>query len=240
MAASTDHLFVVESLHQLGVSFSKFLRDLSGLTPHERILYNLLSLLSAIVVESVESTRSAPTVDSLQGYISSVTSSLEFLLDMTAGALTNDSPVDRAMSMMSSLYPIACIRDAAVATKLAAAHVNRFNDRQKEKDRSGASCLKKEVVAGIKALDTAAKETLKEAEAWIAAAAKYINGNEISERLKRHVATLEGVGGAEGLLEEAASKVLRSDGDDEVNIWTTKMVTAWRQNVEGWEQVKWE
>jgi hypothetical protein len=240
VAASTDRIFVIESLHQLGVSFSKFLNDANGLTTHERILYSILSLLSTIIVESVQSTRSAPVAESLLGYISSVANSLDLLLDLSGGGIAAESSTNRIISTMSSLHGISCIRDAAVAAKLAAAYVTGFNDRQKDKDRSGASSLKKEVVTGIKTLDTTAKEALKEAGAWIEAAGRDAAQPVFVEKLKSLVTEADDVDGAEKRMERAVTKVLRAEGDGNVNIWVKKVADGWRQNLNGWDQVKWD
>ena len=231
---------MVESLHQLAVSFGKFLNRPDGLTPHEKMLYTILSLLPTIIVESAQATRSGPAAGSLQEYISSVTSSLDFLLDMTVGAITCESSTDCTISTMSSLHGISCIRDAAAAAKLAATYINGFNDRQREKDRSGASCLRKDVAAGIKSLDTTATETLKEAEGWISAASREAGPPVFVEKLKALVAQAEEVDGVQNRLEQAVAKVLRSEGDGEVNVWVKKVADGWRQNLNGWEHVKWE
>ena len=141
------------------------------------------------------------------------------------------------MLLLSSLVPVSYVRDAASAAIAATAYVTAHHDRQLSRDRTGETSLRKETLSAIKTLDTAAKEAAKEGAGWITAVRPVIGKASFVQAVTAFVN--EGEEGREEL-EEAVRRVVRSDGDGEVNIWGKRVVDGWRANVEGWSHVKWE
>lgn len=193
----------------------------------------------SVVLEAVGSTRARPASERLAGLIDSAVESLETLLDLTAARVSSEGAEEPRSSMLllSSLVPVSYVRDAASAAIAAAAYVTAHHDRQLSRDRTGETSLRKEALAGIKTLDSAGKEAAKEGAGWITAVRPVIGKAAFVQGVTTFVN--EGEEGRQEL-EEAARRVLRSEGDGEVNIWGKRVVDGWRANLDGWSHVKWE
>lgn len=201
--------------------------------------YNLLSVLTSVILEAVGSTRSRPASERLAGLVDSGVESLEVLLDLTAARISagNEEEPRSSLLLFASLLPISYVRDAASAAIAAAAYVTAHHDRQVSRDRTGETSLRKEALAGIKTLDSAAKEAGKEGAGWITAVRPVVGKASFVQAITAFVNEGE-EGRAE--LEGAVRAVLRGEGEGEVNIWGKRVVDGWRANVEGWSHVKWE
>lgn len=196
-------------------------------------------MLTSVVLEAVGSTRARPASERLAGLVDSAVESLDVLLDLTAARVSSEGAEEPRSSMLllSSLVPVSYVRDAASAAIAAAAYVTAHHDRQLSRDRTGETSLRKEALAGVKALEAAAKEAAKEGAGWIAGVRPVIGKPAFVQAVTEFVN--EGEEGREEL-EEAVRRVLRSEGDGEVNIWGKRVVDGWRSNLEGWSHVKWE
>ncbi|SPN96574.1 uncharacterized protein DNG_00097 [Cephalotrichum gorgonifer] len=251
-AAAADHAHVVETLSRLGNSLNKFLRggsatDVAELTAHERVYYNLLSLLTSLVLEAVGSTRQGPASETLPALVDSAVESLEVLLDLTAGQISagegkgGEEPRDSIL-VLASLIPISYVRDAASAVAAAAAYVTGHHERQTARDRSGETALRKEVLVGMKTLEGAARDAQAEGAGWISGVKDEVSKACFVQILAGYVNGEDAGDGQESRseLEAALGRVIKADGAGEVNIWARRVVDGWRANVEGWARVKWD
>ncbi|PKS06259.1 hypothetical protein jhhlp_007005 [Lomentospora prolificans] len=240
LASAAEHTLIIESLSRLSNSFNRFLRgSKTELLPSERIYYNLLSVLSSLTLDAVQSARSRPVVEAIPSLVSSVTESLELLLDLAAANQSDADPPSGILGTLSSLIPISYVRDAATAVRAVTAYIQAYHERQTARDRSGESSLRKEVLADVKKLDTAGKDALKEAQGWIVSSRNGVSKPGFAHQLARFITETPDEAANEKL-EDAIKKVIRRDGEGEVNIWAKKVVDGWRLNLDGWMQVKWE
>lgn len=193
--------------------------------------YNLLALLSSLTLEAVGSTRGRAASETLPSLVSSATEAVELLLDMTAGQMAEENEPRRTLLVLSSLVPISYVRDAASAVLAATAYVGSHNDRQLSRDRSGETSLRKEALAGVKALEGAAKEAMREGAGWITGVKGVVGKPGFLKAVTAYV------GEENGELEGAMRAIV---GEREVDVWAGRVVDAWRANLEGWGAVRWE
>jgi len=126
---------------------------------------------------------------------------------------------------MSSLHSVALLRDTAVAVKLTTQWIQAFNEREKERDRSGSSNLHKEVMALVKTLESAAQVALKEGNELVKSwKTGVVERMDFVPTLKRWV-----FGG-----DETGLSGLVEDGT------VLELARSLRSNIAGWQQVKWE
>ena len=229
--SAADHTHVLETLARLGNSLARFLRFTTSLTQHERIYYNLLSLLTSLTLEAVSSTRASPASETFPSLVSSASDALELLLDLTAGQISANEEPRRSLLLFCSLIPISYVRDATSAILAAASYITSHNDRQLSRDRSGESSLRKETLSGIKSLESSAKEAAKEGAGWIASVKEVVSRPAFVQQVTAFVRERDGE------VEEAVWGVLE---EGEGNVWVKRVVDGWRANMEGWGHVRWE
>lgn len=143
-------------------------------------------------------------------------------LDTLTSDINIGSDIADQIIGLSSMHSLAILRDTAAAVKTATQWITSFNDREKERDRSGKSTLPKEVMAQIKDLNAAAEAALK-------------LGKENVTRLKEHVIGRE--------FEPRTRTWIFEDGEDILDVVgrgsLKKLVGSWEANIKGWTQVKW-
>lgn len=219
-----EQTFVVEMMGQLGNSMSKFLRGAaSNSTSSEMIYFEAVHLLAALIPLCVNIDRTAP----LSGVFSQIADAVKAAMDSHRASLpTLGTGIDATVMMVRSLHTLAMFRDTAMATKLTTQWVLAFNEREKERDRSGKSNLPRDVVAQVKGLQLAAEVALKEGKAVVATLKGEVgSGSEFAKKLRRWV------------FEDGKGQ----DVDEVIEDGTVKeLVESWRQNITGWGQVKWE
>lgn len=220
-ALAPEQAFVLETLSQLSNSFTKFLTGKEvDLTRQEAVYFEVISLLSTLIPLAVTIDRSAPLSDVFSQIVEAVKAALA---NLRLGIVQDgDSGVQGHVTMLSSMHAVGIFRDTASAAKQAAQWVLAFNEREKERDRSGKSNLPKELVSQIKDLQSVAEASLKEGKGWITKLKEQVSGRDFESRVRKWIF-------------EDGQEILDVVGQDEVR----KLVKNWEANVKGWTQVKW-
>ncbi|KAF9776765.1 hypothetical protein IL306_005010 [Fusarium sp. DS 682] len=218
-AAIPDQIFVLESLSQLSNSFMKFSGGPRGdLTPQEVTYFELISLLSTLIPFATGISRAKPIPEEF----SQIVDTLKIALDTLKLELVPLTDASEQVTALSTFHSLAILRDASVAIKNSAQWIIAFNDREKERDRSGKSNLSKEVMAQIKDLVTASETTLSEGKATVAKLKEQVFGRDFEPSLRAWV--FADTKNILDIIGEAA---------------TNKLVKSWETNVKGWTQVVW-
>lgn len=218
-----DYTFVIEMMGRLSNSMAKFIGKASAhCTSSEILYYETVNLLATLLPLCVGIDKSAPLPDILKQITDAVKASITTQLDELP---TLDGTVGNAVATLRSFHGITMLRDTAMAAKLATQWILSFNEREKERDRSGSSNLPKEVISQVKAVQTASESALKTAKELVAKLKSEIGtGSEFGGKLRTWV--FEDAGGElNELVEDGTVK---------------EVVESWRQNIAGWGQVKWE
>lgn len=219
-----DCTFVVETMSRLSNSMSKFLGDASKhCTPSEMFYYDTVHLLATLISLCVSIDRSAPLPDVFGQMADAVQASMAGQLD---GLPSPAESTEKMVSTFRSLHQITMLHDTAMATKLATAWILTFNEREKERDRSGSSNLPKDVVVQAKSLQACAESALKEGKAVMSWLKKEVgNGADLGRSLRSWA------------FEDGGSKELNELVEDGT---VKELVESWRLNAVGWGHVKWE
>lgn len=222
--------FVLESLQRLGNTFSRFLHARGkNLTQQEETYYQIISLLTSLIPLSVSASRSPPPPELLASIVSATKSGLDVL---RAQALSTpaDAEGSKVLLMLGSLHGLSILRDAAAAVKLATSYITTFNDREKERDRSGQSNVPKDVMAQVKALEAAASTAFTEGKTRVALLKQ--ESNTLNAKLSSWTFEIESG--------DDLSKQIREVAGSHVGVWSQRVTDSWRSNVKGWESVRWE
>ncbi|KAJ4113227.1 hypothetical protein NW768_011503 [Fusarium equiseti] len=218
-AAVPDQIFVLESLTQLSASFIRFSNGPStDFTPQEATYFEVIGLLSTLIPFTTGINRANPVPEEFAQIIDTLKIALDTLkLELVAPTAASDQ-----VKTLSTFHSLAIIRDTAAAIKNAAQWIVAFNDREKERDRSGKSNLPKEVMSQIKDLVTVSEGALKEGKDTVAKLKEHVWGRDFEPALK-------------GWIFEGAEDVLEVVGENA----TKKLVKSWEANIKGWLGVKW-
>ncbi|KAM5347591.1 hypothetical protein ACJ41O_007415 [Fusarium nematophilum] len=218
-AAGPEQIFILETLSQLSNSFTKFLHGpRKDLTSQEATYFEVISLLTTLVPFTTGISRSAPIPEEF----AQIVDTLKIALDTLKLDISPFTDISGQITSLSTLHSLAILCDTASAIKNAAQWIISFNDREKERDRSGKSNLPKDVVAQIKELVASSEAALKD-------------GKECVNKLKGHVIGRD--------FEPAARKWIFEDGEGILAVVgegaTGRLVRSWEVNVKGWMEVKW-
>jgi hypothetical protein len=218
-AAIPDQVFVLESLSQLSNSFIKFSKGPStDFTPQEATYFEVISLLSTLVPFTTSINRANPVPEEFAQIVDTVKIALDTLkLDIVPLATASEQ-----ITTLSTFHSLAILRDTAAATKDAAQWIIAFNEREKERDRSGKSNLPKEVMFQIKELVTVSEAALKDGKDTVSKLKEQVYGRDFEPAVRRWI-----FDGAESVLEIVGEGA------------TKKLAKSWEANVKGWLQVKW-
>ncbi|KAJ6445213.1 N-acetyltransferase B complex, non-catalytic subunit [Purpureocillium lavendulum] len=223
-AIEADNTFVLETMAQLGHSMPKFLRSLASKCTAAEILYfETVSLLCTLIPLCTGISRTSPLPEGLNQLADSVLSALETLRSFVSHKEGNG--VEGALSTMGSLHNMALLRDTATAVKLTTQWIQGFNEREKERDRSGSSNLHKEVMALIKNMESAAQAALKKGKDLV----KSWDGGVVESM--DFVPTLK-----KWVFDEDDTGLGRVIEDGTV----LELARSLRSNIAGWQQVKWD
>ncbi|KAJ4244390.1 hypothetical protein NW762_014518 [Fusarium torreyae] len=218
-AAVPEQIFVLESLGQLSNSFTKFLHGpRNDVTSEEATYFEVISLLSMLIPFTTGINRANPVPVEFAQIVDTLKIALD-TLKLELVPLTN--PSDQ-ITTLSTFHSLAILRDTAAATKNAAQWIVAFNDREKERDRSGKSNLPKEVMAQIKDLVAVSDAALKEGKDTVAKLKEQVNGRDFEPAVRRWI-----FDGAEDVLDVVG------EGP------TKRLVKSWEKNLKGWTLVKW-
>ncbi|VTT69154.1 unnamed protein product [Fusarium fujikuroi] len=218
-AAVPDQIFVLESLSQLGNSFMKFSNGPRGdLTPQEATYFEVISLLSTLIPFATGINRAKPIPEEFF----QIVDTLKIAIDTLKLELLPLANASEQVTTLSTLHSLAILRDTSAAIKNSAQWVIGFNDREKERDRSGRSNLPKEVMAQIKEVVTASETALKDGKATVAKMKEQVYGRDFEPAVRAWI--FEDADNILGIVGGAATK---------------KLVKSWESNVKGWTQVVW-
>ncbi|KAF4457038.1 hypothetical protein F53441_953 [Fusarium austroafricanum] len=216
-AAIPDQIFVLESLSQLSNSFTKFSNGArEDFTPQEATYYEVISLLSTLIPFATSINRAKPIPEEF----AQIADTLKIALDTLKLELVGLTNASEQVTTLSTFHSLAILRDSAVAIKNAAQWIIAFNDREKERDRSGKTSLPKDVMAQIKDLVTASEATLKEGKETVKMLKEKVNGRDFEPEVRTWIFE-----GGENMLEVVGKEA------------TKKLVKSWETNVKGWTQV---
>ncbi|KAK0716647.1 N-acetyltransferase B complex non catalytic subunit-domain-containing protein [Apiosordaria backusii] len=240
-AAARDKAYTLESLTRINTSLTDFLHKPTTptlLTTSETNYYTALSLLSALTLTAISLPKSEPSVPNI---VSQTTQSLKTTLTtLRAGLMSPKSPVavstQQAISSLCDMPAFASVRDIAMAAKLSAGFVLSYHEKETARDKSGKSGLHKEVVAEMKALESAATKTLADAKAHVGVLKGVMNESGWLDRLLNVVLGEEDKEQDE--VTEKVSQVVEGRGGAEE--WAGKVVDSWREGVKGWGMVRFE
>ncbi|OLN87404.1 hypothetical protein CCHL11_09575 [Colletotrichum chlorophyti] len=229
-ATAAEQTFVLESLQRLNSSMNRFLHARGKhLTQQEETYFEIISLLTAFIPLSIAASRSPPPPELYSSVVSAVKSGLDVLLAQSLSTPPK-SEGPKLLLMLGSLHGLFILRDAAAAVKLSTSYVIAFNEREKERDRSGQSNIPKDIMAQVKAVETAADTALTQGKARIALLKKE------SDSLSSQLASWTFKAGEP---EDKLAKQIREVAGSHFNVWSQKVSDSWRTNIKGWEQVLW-
>lgn len=231
-AAVADHLVVLEVLQQLGDSASKRLRTATGILTHqEQVYFELIELLTSLVTIATTTPRTPASTAAGTQLADAASASIDILYtSVSVPPLVPKEPAPKlAHGSMHSLFHL---RDSASAVRLACAYITSFNDGQKSRDKTGQTCVAKEVLAAVKSLDMAAAKALNEGKAQVALLKREVTSGPLDSRIREWAFT----DGDETRL----TAEIRAIGRESWQSWAAGLAESYRANVKGWEQVKWE
>ena len=219
-SSTADQTFVIEALDRISNSMHRFLPGPSAdLTPAEAIYYDVIGLLSTLLPLCASSSRSPDFESISETLINAVEAGLQSLRDQIP--YDGDGSMEKIVAFMGSMHSLGIYRDTASAIRAAAQWVHSHNERVKEKDRSGQSNLPKDVVNRFKTLQSAAEAALSQGKGWITTVKTDLKG-DFQAQFKTWVFV-----GADDLRDVAYEDVVPG------------LVANMRDNIEGWQQVKW-
>lgn len=193
----------------------------SDITIAEATYFDMIGLLSTLVPLCAGNRLPLPGEEIL-GIISSLRTGLESLRLLVPS--TGDASVDEVVQMLNSMHQIGIYRDTASAVLLTAQWTQGLHLRNKDRDRSGQGGLPKDVVAALKDLQSVAQAALNDGKGWIATLKRTLSGaGDFQRRFASWVFE-----GREELREPVYEDVVPA------------LVANIRENIDGWDQVKWE
>ncbi|KAK2027813.1 N-acetyltransferase B complex non catalytic subunit [Colletotrichum zoysiae] len=228
---AAEQVFVSESLQRLGNSMNRFLHTRGNfLTDQEETYYAIVSLLSSLVPLAFAASQSPPPPELLSRIVSGIKTGLEAL---RAQSLSTPADADRikALLMLSSLHGLFLLRDAAAAVKLAVSHIVTFNEREKERDRSGQSNVPKDIMAQVKALDAAAGTAMSEGKARVLLLRKEGDGFS-ADSLSSWTLETDSA--------DKTAEQIRDVAGAHLGVWSQRVADSWQTNLKGWGLVRWE
>ncbi|TEA12738.1 hypothetical protein C8034_v005773 [Colletotrichum sidae] len=227
---AVEQTYVFESLQRLNTSMSRFLHSRGkNLTVQEEMFYDIIALLTSLIPLTIAVNRSTPPSEVLPSIVSAIKSGLEVLRAQSLST-PPEAEDSKVLLILGSLHGLSILRDTASAVKLATSYITTFNEKEKERDRSGQSNIPKDVMADVKALETAAVTAMKEGKDRVALLKK--EGQTLNARLSGWT--------FEGEVDDELAKQIREVAGPHVDTWTQKVAESWKTNVKGWELVRWE
>ena len=201
-----DSTFVMEKMAEVVCSMTRFLD--ASTTPAERLYYETVFVMATLIPTCAGTDRSA-VADTLAYAAAGVTTGLETLRFWFAESTL--APV----ATFRRLHDLTMLHDTAVAVKLAVGWILAFNEREKERDRSGRNGFPKNVVTLLKGLQSDAEGTLIAGKGVL----KALGGLDVSNIRKWALDTALGEVIEDGTIKE--------------------LVESWRLNAKGWQRVTW-
>ena len=222
--ANVDQIFVVEMMGRLGNSLAKFLAGTTNdCTTSEKLYYQTIGLLANLLSACVGMDQALPVMSMLGEITDAVKMAQDTICD-TLVTLDANTGIAATVSKLRRLHDMTMLHDTATATKLTTSWILRYNESQREHDRSGSGNLPKDVVILVKSLQAAAEAALAEGKSL----ATGLNGEvavdaEYTAEFKRWV------------FEKGGEELSDLIGNGEVET----LLNSWRSNIKGWQHIKW-
>lgn len=238
--SAKDKAFVLETLARLHNSLTDFLHrpdTASMLTGPEETYYTVVSLLSAAVLTSLTTTRSDAVPSTISLLVSSIRTALGALRAsaLATGTSNADLPLSSVFAALTDNHGLSTLRDTAVAIRHAAAYVQSHSEKEAARDRSGASCVHKEVLAEVHGLDALAAKALVDVKARIKRLREQLGEGGWLNRVAEWAFGRGGRGGAD----EVARRVFQVAGGQAVfEEWAGRALESWRENLKGMAAVR--
>lgn len=221
-ASSHEETYVLETITALGNSLARFLPDAVGkCTVAEQQHYDLLAVLCSVLTLAVS--KSSALLEIFPQLVEAVTTTLEGQAErISLGA--DAVPAHGALWRLRSLHEVALLRDSTAAVRETATWLVNFNNRMKEKDRSGQSNLPKDVLSGLNTMREMADKTAKLGSRW-------------APDLKQSMSVLR-----------PELKAFIGSGDYGKDVWDLvgndrgleRLISSWNKNLTKWQGVVWD
>lgn len=228
---TSNHTFVLESLSHISNSFSKFLPGTDmDFTASEHVYFELISLLSTAMLLCADSGRDLSDTEAVCQLFDAAGAAIDTLRshipqsDPSAG-------IEETIALLTNLHAVGLYREAADATALASQWILDFNIREKERDRSGQSNLPKDIVTKVKELQTSTIASRKDGKSWIAGLEVALKTPGFQPKFLSWVFSTDHPG------EEVYTQRFRQFVEDDFG---ADQVARMRENLEGWQKVKWD
>ncbi|CEJ93740.1 hypothetical protein VHEMI09310 [[Torrubiella] hemipterigena] len=220
--SSHEETYILETVTGLANSLARFLPDTAEkCTVAEQEHYDLLSVLCSVLTLSVSKSEAFLAV--FPQLAEAVKATLEGQSERVTLA-ANATPVDGAIWRLRSLHEVGMLRDSTAAVRETTTWLINYNNRMKEKDRSGQSNLPKEVLAGLNSMRETADKIAKKGSRW-------------APDLKQSLSVLRPdlkafIGGG-----EYGKDVCELVGNDR---GLERLISSWNKNISKWQGVVWE
>lgn len=206
----------------MSTSFGRFLAGSGAdLTTAEATYFDTIGLLSTLVPLCAGNGR--PTSEGeCRELVASVKLGLESLRLLVPSS--SDTSVEDVVPMLNSMHQIGIYRDTASAALISSQWILGLHSQNKDRDRSGQGGLPKDLVTALKDLQQAAQAALHEGKGWIATLKRSLSSSgDFQRRFTSWVFE-----GRQELREPVYEDVIPG------------LVANIRENIDGWNQVKWE
>lgn len=220
--SSHEETYILETVTGLANSLARFLPDTAEkCTVAEQQHYDLLSVLCSMLTLSVSKSEAFLAV--FPQLAEAVKATLEGQSERVTLA-ANATPVDGTIWRLRSLHEVGMLRDSTAAVRETTTWLINYNNRMKEKDRSGQSNLPKDVLAGLNSMRETADKIAK-------------LGNRWAPDLKQGLSVLR-----------PDLKAFIGGGDYGKDVWELvgndrgleRLISSWNKNISKWQGVIWE
>ncbi|KAL5606445.1 hypothetical protein BROUX41_002861 [Berkeleyomyces rouxiae] len=230
-AVGLDEFYVAEELARLANSFDHQLSPsaFEKLTVSEHTYYQILALLSVFVLALCPPAAQAGAAKKTA--VDAIVGALEDMILVVEERLASaPETAIKTLKFFSSLHDLWYIRDTANAIRVALNYITLFNGRQKPPKPPS-----KDVTANMKALAAASSSALAKSKAWITEAKKTVA--EPSFERKLMALAFGSTGDDEDGLSQAVRVAADLEGSSSAT-WAKAIVSSWKTNIIGWEQMK--
>ncbi|ROT37059.1 hypothetical protein SODALDRAFT_334126 [Sodiomyces alkalinus F11] len=227
-AATTDRIFVSETLQQLSSSASRFLRGArKTLTEQEHFFFDIISLLTALISLMTSSGPSPESSTAASQLVSGVTAALDALSDSSLSLPSPEGEGEGALiPMLSSMHGLFHLRDAADAVKLATSYITSVLEPNKQSNTT------KEATEALKTLDKAGAKAAALGKNRIAVLKREMTNGNLESRIEAWALG--------STAEDSLSKEIQGIVGDRIGKSMGILADSWRVGVKGWELVRWE
>ncbi|KAL1894275.1 hypothetical protein Cpir12675_003756 [Ceratocystis pirilliformis] len=227
-----DEVYVAEELSRLANMFGRYLSPDAAdkLTPSEHTHYQVVALLTLFILSSCPPAAQAgaakkPAVDAIISALGDLVFTIEERLSSTSDT------TEKTLKFFSSLHDLWYIRDTANAIRVALDYITAFNGRQKPPKPPT-----KDVASNMKALATSSAAAMAKAKSWLASAKGVLTEPGFERKLV--ALAFAPAEDSDNELTHAVRITAGLEGSPSAT-WARAIVSGWKTNIIGWEQMKW-